>query len=136
MKATILLLVSLFLSFHINAQHLSKVTPEEVGMESKQLQQADQVINQAIANNEIPGAVLAVIRNGKMAYLKAYGNKQVYPSTEAMSVNTVFDLASLTKPVSTAISTMVLVERGKLRLTDRVDLFIPNFEPWIDKNKR
>lgn len=136
MKAILLFLTSLFLSIQVSAQHLPKITPEEVGMDSKQLQQADLIINQAIANNEIPGAVLAVVRNGKMAYLKAYGNKQVYPSTAAMNVNTVFDLASLTKPVATAISAMVLVERGQLRFTDKVNLFIPNFQPWVNEDSK
>src|SRR5699024_9232102 len=99
----------------ISAQHIPKALPEEVGMNSQQLQHADLVINQAIANKEIPGAVLAVVKDGKMAYLKAYGNKEVYPNTVPMDVNSVFDLASLTKPVSTAISAMILVERGQLR---------------------
>ena len=83
---------------------------------------------QAIADNEIPGAVLAVVYKDKMVYLKAYGNRQTYPSTLPMEVNTVFDLASVSKSMSTAISTMILVERGKLRLIDRVSLYIPEFQ--------
>lgn len=137
MKSIIPFLTSLLFILQISAQHLPKVTPEEVGMNSQQLQHADLVINQAIADKEIPGAVLAVVKDGKMAYLKAYGNKQIYPTTVPMDVNTVFDLASLTKPVSTAIAAMILVERGQLRLLDKVDLFIPNFEPWRDgKDKK
>ena len=136
MKSIILLITSFFLTFSVNAQHLSKVAPEEVGMDSKRLHQADLIINQAIADKEIPGAVLAVIRNGKMAYLKAYGNKQLYPSTVAMDVNTVFDLASLTKPMATAISAMILVERGQLRLIDKVNLFIPEFKAWQEGKEK
>ena len=130
MKSIITLILSLLLSFQIGAQHLPKATPEMVGMDSKRLQQVDLVINKAIADKEIPGAVLAVVRNGKMVYLEAYGNKEVYPSTVAMDVNTVFDLASLTKPIATALSAMILIERGQLRLIDKVNLFIPEFEPW------
>lgn len=130
MKTIILLITSLFFTLQVNAQHLPQVAPEEVGMDSQKLLQADLVINQAIANKEIPGAVLAVVKNGKMAYLKAYGNKEVYPANVAMDVNTVFDLASLTKPIATAISAMILVERGQLRLSDKVNLFIPEFKPW------
>ncbi len=130
MKSIILAITSLFIALQINAQHLPKVLPEEVGIDSKRLQQVDLVINQAIADKEMPGAVLAVVRNGKMAYLKAYGNKEVYPLSIAMDENTVFDLASLTKPVATAISAMILVERGQLRLIDKVNLFIPDFMPW------
>ena len=103
MKSIILLLASLLLSIQLNAQNLPQVLPEQVGMDSKRLLQADLIIHKAIANKEIPGAVLAIVKNGKMAYLKSYGNKEVYPHTVAMDVNTVFDLASVTKPMATAI---------------------------------
>ena len=134
MKSIIPFLLTVFLTLQINAQHLQIVTPEQVGMDSKKLVLADRVIEQAIDNREIPGAVLAVVKDGRMAYLKAYGNKQVYPTTIKMDINTVFDLASLTKPIATAISAMILVERGELRLLDKVNLFIPNFQGWTDKN--
>ncbi|MDD4610265.1 MAG: serine hydrolase, partial [Bacteroidaceae bacterium] len=65
---------------------------------------------------------------------KAYGNKQVYPTKEAMTTNTVFDLASVSKSVSTAISAMILIERGQLRLVDKVSLFIPEFEKWVSND--
>lgn len=136
MKSIIFFAVSLFFAIQISAQHLPEVLPEQVGMNSQQLQHADLAINQAIANKEIPGAVLAVVKDGKMAYLKAYGNKEVYPTIVPMDVNTVFDLASLTKPVSTAISAMILVERGQLRLLDRVNQYIPDFKPWSDGKKK
>lgn len=64
----------------------TEVSPERVGMDSKKLVYADTVILKAIGNKEIPGAVLAVVKDGKMAYLKAYGNKQVYPDTIPMDV--------------------------------------------------
>lgn len=136
MKSIILFIASLLFAIQINAQYLPKVSPEQVGMNSQQLLLADLAINQAIADKEIPGAVLAVVKDGKMAYLKAYGNKEVYPTTVAMDVNTVFDLASLTKPVSTAVSAMILVERGQLRLLDKVNLFIPNFAPWSNGKEK
>lgn len=118
------------------SQHLQKVAPESVSMDSKRLENADRAIEKAITDKEIPGAVLAVVRNGKMAYLKAYGRKQLSPKKEKMDVNTVFDLASVTKPVATAISAMILIERGELRLLDRVNLFIPNFMAWTDSTRR
>ena len=136
MKSIILLIASLFVALQINAQHLPNVSPETVGIDSKKLQQADLIINQAIANKEIPGAVFAVVRNGRMAYLKAYGSKEIYPSRVVMDVNTVFDLASLTKPLATAISAMILVERGQLRLIDKVNLFIPDFKPWSEGKRK
>lgn len=131
------LFLTAFIAFaiQINAQ-LPKVSPESVGMDSKRLENADHAIEKAIADKEIPGAVLAVVRHGKMAYLKAYGNKQIFPSTVPMDVNTVFDLASVTKPVATAISAMILIERGELRLLDKVNLFIPNYMVWTDSAGR
>ena len=101
-------------------------------MSSEKLAKADEIINAAIANKEIPGAVLAVVRNSKLAYLKAYGNKSVYPDTVAMTENTVFDLASCSKVVGTAMSMAHLMERGGFRLTDKVSMYIPGFQPWED----
>ena len=68
-------------------------------MDSHRLLHADEAIQKAILNKEIPGAVLAVVRHGKMAYLKAYGNRRIYPNIEPMEINTVFDMASCSKPM-------------------------------------
>jgi CubicO group peptidase (beta-lactamase class C family) len=118
------------------AQPLPKATPEEVGLDSHKLQSADSAILSAIDKKSIPGAVLAVVRNGKMAYLKAYGNKQIYPTVVPMDVNTVFDMASCTKPMATAISAMILYERNQLHLQDDVNIYIPGFIYMIDPNRR
>ncbi len=96
-----------------------------------QLRYADEAINQAITDKEIPGAVLAVVHQSNIVYLKAYGNKSVYPDTIPMRTNTVFDVASLTKSVSTATSVMILTERGKIRLNDPVSMYIPEFKDDI-----
>ena len=80
MKTLSYLLVSLFCITSAVAQSLQRVAPEQVGMDSRRLMYADEVIEEAIANKDIPGAVLAIVRDGKMAYLKAYGNKRVYRS--------------------------------------------------------
>ena len=122
------------LALQANAQSLQRVAPEQVGMDSRHLLYADEAIETAIANKDIPGAVLAVVRNGKIAYLKAYGNKRVYPNTEPMTVNTIFDMASCSKPMSTAICTHILAERGKLRLLDPVSLYIPEFKSWVSED--
>jgi uncharacterized protein YbbC (DUF1343 family)/CubicO group peptidase (beta-lactamase class C family) len=66
-------------------------------------------------------------RRGKIVLLKAYGNKQLKPSVVPMTTDTVFDLASITKPVATATSVMLLVERGELKLGQRVADLIPDF---------
>jgi len=128
MNKALLFLTILICAFQTaTAQSLAKVTPEQVGLDTHKLQSADNIIQLAINNKEIPGAVLAVVRNGKMAYLKAYGNKQLYPTAVPMDVNTVFDMASCTKPMATAISTMILAEKGLIRLQDNVNSYIPAF---------
>ena len=129
MKAICFFLFSLCLQV-ATAQPLQRVAPEQVGMDSRKLMYADEAIETAIANKDIPGAVLAVVRNGKMAYLKAYGNKRIYPSVEPMTTNTIFDMASCSKSMSTAVCTMILAEHGKLRMLDPVSLYIPNFKNW------
>ena len=102
-------------------------------MDPVRLQKVDDVINASINKKEIPGAVIAVVKNGKMAYIKAYGNKSVYPKVEAMTENTVFDLASCSKVIGTTLSMMRLLEQGGYRLTDRVDMYLPKFQPYIDQ---
>lgn len=115
------------------AQPLERVSPESVGLDGSHLMYADSAILRAIDKNYIPGAVLAVVRHGKMAYLKAYGNKSVYPKKEEMTTETIFDLASCSKSTSTALCVLTLVEQGKIRLLDRVSDFVPGFENWKDE---
>ena len=116
-----------------NAQKLERAIPETVGLSSKKLAYADSIIIRGIDNGYIPGAVLAVVKDGKMAYLKAYGNKSVLPEKEAMTENTVFDMASCSKSMSTAICAMILVERGLIKLSDPVENYIPGFRNWESK---
>ncbi|MBO7138294.1 MAG: beta-lactamase family protein [Bacteroidaceae bacterium] len=114
------------------AQQLKHVRPEKVGMDSQQLLKADSIIENAIKQGDIPGAVLAVVRHSKMAYLKAYGNRQVWPEVRPMTTNTIFDMASCSKAMSTAISALILCEEGKFRMLDAVNRYIPGFENWKD----
>lgn len=100
-------------------------------VDKQRLHYADKAILESIKNKEIPGAVLAVVHYDKIVYLKAYGNKQNYPVAEKMKTNTIFDLASLTKVVTTATSIMILTERGKIRLEDPVSMYIPDFKDDI-----
>ena len=129
---TLFIILNIFLfTFQISAQPLQRVAPEQVGMNSRHLTYADQAIEKAINNKDIPGAVLAVVRHGKLAYLKAYGCKQTFPTREPMDTHTVFDMASVSKSISTAICTLILTERGQLRLTDPVNLYLPAFSEEI-----
>lgn len=132
MNKLFLLAVFLFNYIVSPAQNLNIVAPEAVGLDASRLANADRAIAQAIADKTIPGAVLCVERHGKIGYLKAYGNKRVYPNTEKMTTGTVFDMASCSKAMSTATCAMILIDRGQLRLNDRVDQYVPEFENWKD----
>ena len=134
MKKIVSLLCMFLSALCVVAQPLQRVAPEQVGMDSRRLMYADEVIEAAIANKDIPGAVLAIVRDGKMAYLKAYGNKRVYPNAEPMTTGTVFDMASCSKTMSTAVCTMILVERGKIRLSDAVSVYLPGFQNWTSED--
>ena len=86
--------------------------PESVAVSSTRLAQMDAVIADEIANKHLPGAVVLVARKGRVVWRKSYGSRAVEPVREAMTPDTIFDLASLTKVVVTATSIMILVERG------------------------
>ncbi|HVR27720.1 MAG TPA: serine hydrolase [Candidatus Polarisedimenticolia bacterium] len=91
------------------------------------LASVDTVIEQAIHDGNIPGAVLVVGHNGRVIYRKAYGNRALEPRREPMTLETIFDLASLTKVVATTTAVMKLVEQGKVRLNDPVAKYLPEF---------
>ena len=124
-------LAAFLLALNLGAQ--VKVTdPKLCGMDPVRLSRVDAVIGDAIRDGDIPGAVLSVVKGGEIVYLKAYGNKSVVPETVPMTVETIFDLASLSKCVGTTLSFLQLIEGGYVRLTDPVNRFIPEFKPWVD----
>jgi uncharacterized protein YbbC (DUF1343 family)/CubicO group peptidase (beta-lactamase class C family) len=97
------------------------------GFDLSRLSRLDAVIAESIAARELPGAVVLVGRGDQTVFQKAYGDRAVVPSREPMTLDTIFDMASLTKPVATTTSVMMLVEEGRIRLSDRVAQFIPEF---------
>lgn len=114
-------------------QLLPVASPESVDMDSRRLARIDTIVERYIAEEAIPGAVVGVMRHGKVVYRKAFGKRQVVAADEDMTLGTRFDLASLTKPVAVATSVMQLVERGDITLGDRVDKYIPKFRGWATK---
>jgi len=88
----------------------------------------DAVIAEAIQNDEIPGAVLLVGQGDKILHRKAYGSRALVPRAEAMTVDTIFDAASLTKVVATTSAVMKLFEEGKIRLNDPVTKYLKEFQ--------
>lgn len=133
MKRLITALIVASLSISALAQSgLKTREPESHGMDSGKLAQIDKVVKNAIEAKEIPGAVISVVRDNEIVFLKAYGNKSVVPYVEPMGKETVFDLASVSKCVGTTLSFMQLIENGLVRLTDNVERYIPDFKPWKD----
>ncbi|MGH9762611.1 MAG: serine hydrolase domain-containing protein, partial [Blastocatellia bacterium] len=106
---------------------LESAGPGEAGMTAERLERVKAAVDASIARGEVPGAVVLVARGGLVVYRQAFGNREVEPGLKPMTVDTVFDMASLTKTVATATSMMILVERGKVSLTDAVSLYIPEF---------
>jgi uncharacterized protein YbbC (DUF1343 family)/CubicO group peptidase (beta-lactamase class C family) len=96
-------------------------------VEPQRLSLLDGIISGAIENHEIPGATLIVGHDGEEIYRKAFGQRSLEPTRAAMTVDTVFDLASLTKVVATTTAVMQLLEQGKIRLNDPVAKYIPEF---------
>jgi uncharacterized protein YbbC (DUF1343 family)/CubicO group peptidase (beta-lactamase class C family) len=107
---------------------LPEARPETLGFDPSRLARVDEAIARAVGEKKVPGAVVVVGRRGKVAMARAYGKRSVEPTDEPMTRDTVFDMASLTKPVATATSVMVLLERGKLRLGDRVVTYLPDLK--------
>jgi uncharacterized protein YbbC (DUF1343 family) len=97
------------------------------GFDRARLARLDGVVADAILRRELPGAVILVGRGDTVVWRKAYGHRALVPAREPMTVDTIFDLASLTKVVGTTSAVMMLVEDGLVRLTDPVAKFIPEF---------
>ena len=87
----------------------------------------DAVIEDAIEQKQCPGAVVLVGHAGKVVYRKAYGMRSLEPGREAMTLDTIFDVASLTKVVATTPSMLRLLELGQIRLNDTVATYLPEF---------
>ncbi len=88
----------------------------------------DEVVEQAIREDRFPGAVLIVGQDGKILHRKAYGRRALVPQPEPMTLDTIFDCASLTKVVATTSAVMKLFEEGKIRLNDPVTTYLPDFQ--------
>ena len=102
------------------------VRPEDVGLSSDALNQIGTTLNADIADGKINGVVLLVARNGKTAYLKSFGTRDA-DNKVPMTSDSIFRIFSMTKSL-TAVSIAMLMEDGKLALTDPVSKYIPAFK--------
>jgi uncharacterized protein YbbC (DUF1343 family)/CubicO group peptidase (beta-lactamase class C family) len=109
----------------------SASAPSVRPLDTAKMAAADRAIEEAIAAKNCPGAVLIVGRGdrtgGQVLYQRAYGNKALQPTTRPMTLDTVFDLASLSKSVGCASSVMVLIEQGKISPQEKVAHYFPEF---------
>lgn len=109
-----------------SAQGIPKAqSPEEVGFLSTRLKRLSDRLNEGVKNNELPGAVVLIARNGKIVMFESYGFRDKEAKVP-MTNDTIFRIASMTKPIVT-LAAVMLMEEGKLTLQDRVSMYIPAF---------
>jgi uncharacterized protein YbbC (DUF1343 family) len=106
----------------VSAIAFAQIQPQQ------QLPKIDSIIDQAVQTGLIPGAVLVIGHNGRVIYRKAYGWRALVPQRETMTLDTIFDIASLSKVTATTPSIMKLFEEGKIRLDDPVTKYLPEFQ--------
>jgi CubicO group peptidase (beta-lactamase class C family) len=115
------------IAFSSFAQGLSKANkPEDVGFSSERLKRVTDAFQSEVDKGAIPGAVVLIARNGKIAYLEAFGF-QNRENKEPMKTDAIFRIASMSKPI-TSVAAMILVEEGKIQLLDPVSHYLPEFK--------
>lgn len=107
------------------AQSLAVIEPEEVGLSSERLRRIDAVVNEHIAARQLAGAVTLVARRSGIAHLQAHGMADI-EAQRPMRTDTIFRIASMSKPV-TSVAVMMLYEEGRFLLSDPVSLYLPEF---------
>src|SRR5215468_9868722 len=96
-------------------------------IDRQRLGHIDASVEAALKHGDCPGAVVLVVHRDEVVFRKAYGFASLEPDKKPLSVDALFDLASITKPVATASSILLLIEQGKLRLSDKVAKYWPEF---------
>jgi CubicO group peptidase (beta-lactamase class C family) len=115
----------LFASGAVFAADLPRAKPEDVGMSSERLARIGEVLKSDIAAGRIPGAVIAIARHGRLVMLDAYGWRDKQAGV-AMTTDTIFNIASMTKPMTT-VGALMLYERGQLLIGDPLSKYFPKF---------
>jgi len=124
----IVLLVGMGLSTAAHA--LDPVAPEDAGFDPDRLARIGEVLEADIADGRLPGAVMMIARHGRLVYAEAFGALRPDQDT-AMPVDAIFRIYSMTKPLA-SVAAMMLVEEGRLALTDPVSAHLPDFaDPMI-----
>ena len=116
----------MLLAFQASAASLTITKPEEVGFSAERLKRIRSVVQSHIDAKDFAGAVTLVARKGKVVHFEAQGTTDL-ESGKAMRTDTLFRMASMTKPI-TAVAVLMMMEEGKLVLSDPVSKFIPEFK--------
>jgi uncharacterized protein YbbC (DUF1343 family) len=101
--------------------------PTPAALPSLEIPAIDELVRVALEEKRMPGCVIVIGRQSGVLFHHAYGQRALLPAPLPMTENTIFDIASLTKAMVTATLIQKLVERGKLRLDDRVSQYVPEF---------
>src|SRR5438477_8273000 len=125
-RSSVRTVLCLILALPLMAATLPNAKPEEVGFSSERLQRIHQMLQRRIDAGDISGAVTLIARNGRIAHFETHGLMDI-ETTKPMAKDAIFRMASMSKPI-TGVAIMMLVEEGKLRLTDPVSKFIPEFK--------
>ena len=107
-----------------SGHNLQLTDPRQAGMDAAKLAGIDSIVTDAISKKAMPGCVVLVAKNGKIALEKAYGNYS-YEKNEPVSIASVYDLASLTKILSTTLAVMKLYEEGRIDLKKKLGEYLP-----------
>jgi uncharacterized protein YbbC (DUF1343 family)/CubicO group peptidase (beta-lactamase class C family) len=128
-RAACLALIALFVVPGLVAAQAARPSTE-AGFDASRLALIGPLVEEAIRDGKLPGAVVVAGRRDTVLYRQAFGQRAVKPAAEPMTTDTIFDVASLTKVVATTTAVMLLVEDGRIRLTDRVSDYIPGFDQY------
>ena len=125
-RLSLVFVVASLLTVAPTAAQVPAGAPDDVGLSAKRLERIGGMIQRAIDTRQISGAVTVVARRGRIAHFEAHGLMDI-EANAPMRKDTIFPIASMTKPV-TAVAILMLVEEGKVRLSDPVSRFIPEFK--------
>lgn len=109
-------------------ERIPHIAPESAGMSAERLAMIDEAVHRAITAGGFPGAAVIIGRRGGIVYEHGYGTLDWTSGTPVDAERTMYDVASLTKVVGTTAAMMALVDRGKLRVDDRVTRSLPTFK--------
>jgi CubicO group peptidase (beta-lactamase class C family) len=118
--------VLIFYSLNKSTHSIPTAKPTEAGFSKPRLEQLDQVVKAYVDNKELAGAVTLIARNGKLAQIQAYGMADI-EARKPMQADTIFRIASMTKPITT-VAIMMLFEEGKLLMTEPIEKYLPEFK--------